>query len=305
MFRQRLLDTERITARGQVVMALSTNEIQLGFSSTFTSDVLGTIRSVSYDSKIHAGLLRALDLQHFAPRVIAAASAEDDWTPNINAVDGASDQTLPYYFLNGKQSDALALASDSGGPMPRLYERLFGLDRHLEPDNAEVANAFQVAFGVETGNAVSLGLSAVYDCTYLAVYSALAAQRRFALLTGELSADAIAVALRAVTDPNASAAPVGADAFAATVEQLDMTRGADATVLLIGASGDLAFSLPSAEDIIQGDASDYASPQPGAQEIYCVDTTAKAFCDTGVLFSAHGTATVPNHGECACFPYAE
>lgn len=301
--RRRLIDTGRIAADSTAAMALSTNEANLGFSNTFKTDVLRPIETVQYNASDAKGLPRALDLQQLRPRLIASGSAEDDWTRNIDAVDNASNQTRPYYFLNGKQPNVLALATDAGGPMPRLYDRVFGLDRHLGPASADAAVAFEAAFGAATNNAVSLGLAAVYDCTYLAIYAALAARLRFDLLTDELSPDAIVVGLKAVTDTTGRPTPVGSASLLAGIETLQATRGADASLRLIGASGSLDFSLPSAEELLRDRTSKYQSPQPDTQEIYCVDPSAKAFCDTGVLFGADGRMATTPRRDCACSPY--
>jgi hypothetical protein len=283
---------------------VATTDFFAGFNAS-ALDAAG-LRAVSYTpSPRGRGLVRALEGMTPYPNLIIAASAEDAWGENMAALDLSSHETTsayPYYLLAEKQADAYAQTindqATADGFLPR-YRRFMGLDYHRSGPSTLARTDFQVAHRDETASDPDPGFEYAYDCTYLAVYSALAAAARYSIPIAELPPEALMSSTSALMG-DGPLLPVGGATAAQVIESIRSNRGGAGSVNLIGASGDL--------ELLSGTARSpygvprYLAPHNPDGELYCIDDNTKSFCDTGITFSASdGTVQRPDATRCSCF----
>jgi hypothetical protein len=245
------------------------------------------------------GLVSALTALEPSPNLIIAASGEDDWLQNMVAFDAASFTqwgTYPYYLLAEKRTAYLRTLDDQAANDSLLPPaRVFGLDMHLSPASALLAQGFGLDYQGETGLVVEAGLEYAFDCAQLAVYSAIAAASRFSIPIEKLTPETLVAGLGALAEGTSKLAAADVDAKA-IVASLVTNSGLDAAVDLFGASGDLDF-----ESAAGGDAARRIwVPRSPDGELYCIDADTRAFCDTGVVFPVEGSEPSRGAPRCAC-----
>jgi hypothetical protein len=251
------------------------------------------------------GLVNALAAAEPAVNLVVAASAEDAWEENIPAVDGATyarQATYPYYLLADKRSAVLqAVLRDqvTADGFPRQYLRVLGLDYARSDLSRQLFADFESAFSAETQSSPEPGLEYVYDCTYATVYAAVAASARLLQPIDQLRPEAILLGLRALQG-GGTAQPVAAFNIPAVLATIDATRGGDAALDLIGASGTLDFVLEG-EEFVPVAPKRYTSLSPPGGELYCIDARRQTVCDTGVVFPpGGGEPSRPAAERCEC-----
>jgi len=275
------------------VLTFSDSERQLGFETAFTDVSSNTVQRVDYGSSVD--LASALMTELVSSSLLVATSGEVDWRDNISAVDSA----LPFYLLSDEQLSVFDLVTHDAtlDKSARQSDRVLGLQYPLDP---ELHEQFVNAFEAETGDAASPALDYVNDCTYLAVYSAIAAEIRFSLNAAELNARAILIGLSALSG-GTDRYSVGAEDIAGVVTALEQGRGETSSIQLARSSGDepLLGLLPvlSALDGVTGA---YVRPQANGLELYCVNP--QAFCETGLIFTDSGGPRDAGESQCECFP---
>jgi hypothetical protein len=289
----------------EAALAVSGDEATRAFSAQFNDQELqeAGVRRFAYTADPSgSGLLSALTAAIPWPNLIIAASSEDDWGTNIAAVDGAtygSTEAYPYYFLADKDSEVLFktnanTSTAAGFPAPSM--RLLGLDYHRDDQVARNYSEFAASF-VPNGTPPA-GLEYAYDCSYLAVYAAVAAGMQLGVHPSRLSAGEILLGLDALHG-DGSGFPVRASSINDIISTLAARRGAAASVDLIGSSGQLDMQPASAADALP-----YArlfSVAPPDGELYCVDGATRAYCDTGIIFPAAGGELSRAARNCLCF----
>lgn len=284
-------------------LAVSDRERALGFGDFGPAELApsGTVR-VDYMPEVQGrDLTSALDKQSLVPSLLASASSESIWAENIATLDrGATAGHYPYYLLNGQDASVLAFAINDVLLTPREYDRVLSLRDQQSTLSRSPSAHFKAAFRAEFDRDPAPGLDFAYDCTFLAVYAALAAELRFSILPSALTPAAALVGLRALSGGTATFAITEID----KVElNLELTHGADSTLSLFGSSGDLALlgSL-AAEQIILHSAGIYVRPAARNKELTCIDARRERYCGTGALFTPSGDPfqVAPESG-CSCF----
>jgi hypothetical protein len=273
--RNQLISAELLAPEVRAVLVASQVELAQGRAS-FDAEALAAanIELLAYDSfEGPSAFLSALAATTPEPGLLLAPFGSEDWSHNLAALEqerSATGQPPPYYLL-GKR-DAAVLDVMASAPT-----RLFALD-----------------------DAGAEGVQGISDCTYLAVYAALAAQYRFALRAEQLSPAAIVLGLSALVGGKSSLA---VSQVAAIIRTLETTRGTAGSVNLVGSSGDLDFAgLPTPEAAINGAAGLYLAPQPDEQALYCVDPQLHDYCASKVVFSASGAQLTRTASNCPCLP---
>ena len=69
---------------------------------------------------------------------------------------------------------------------------------------------------------------------------------------------------------------------------------------LVGTSGKLDLERVPARDAASGSERQYWSAGAADEELYCIDTVQKVFCDTGVVFPLRGGPPVRGENACRC-----
>jgi hypothetical protein len=130
----------------------------------------------------------------------------------------------------------------------------------------------------------------------------MAAMLRYAQAPNELTARSVLVGLRALTH-GATSVAVGPEQVARAVEALREAQATDATIDLVGSSGELDFDeMPSVAKITLTSATNhYVRPRAAASELYCFEQAAGAFCDTGVVPT--NLASTEETARCGCYPF--
>lgn len=288
----------------QAVLAVSEDAPTTSFAASLNDKDLAAVdvRRLEYIAG-GLGLVGALRSVSPAPKLLIAASGEDDWVGNISAVDGASfraNDFYPYYFLGQKRFELLDTLSDltTAEGYPRQYHRVLGLDYHKDERSKLAYEDFRVAFELDpgggAGSAPEPGLEYAYDCAYAAAYAMTAARER-RLSQGDPSPDAIAFSLDALA--GGRAVPVRAQSIAQAVGLLAESRGTAGSLELLGSSGKLDFW---SDDSNESGRRYYQRSTPDG-ELYCIPKTGlKTFCDTGVVFPADGSEPSVDNGKCDC-----
>jgi hypothetical protein len=242
--------------------------------------------------------------------LVIAASMEDDWSANMSRYDAeyfGAHGTFPYYFLADKrawmsgydaQSWEQTVADTETSPPP--YLRFLGLD-HERSSLSQLAQAdFTSGYLRATGHAPEPALEYAYDCTYLAVYAAIAAGLRLRRPVLDLEPQAIVTGLPALQGGTPALLAGGRD-VADVISSLLAGGGLDGSLDLVGASGELDFQIAGADALTTADSvRRYFSVTPPNGEIYCVDANSKSLCDTGIVFSTRGGAPLRSGDACAC-----
>lgn len=292
------------------VLAVGNDVATTAFAAGFSASDLDAagLRAIPYIQQPGGrGLVSALGALEPLPNLVIAASAADRWADNIAAFDGASyraSQRYPYYFLADKRGVTrrqLLQDQATADGFPRQYSRVLGLDAHEGPLSALTRDEFEVAFEIETQSASEPGFEYVYDCTYLSVYAAVAGALRASSAVFDVSPDTTLAALSALVAAG-PAIPVGALGIDDVVEALANGGGADGSVNLIGASGDLELE-PSAAPIAPGATAPkaYYAPRAPDGELYCIDANTKEYCDLGIVLPAAGGPALREASSCSCF----
>jgi hypothetical protein len=290
-------------------LAVSNDEATAAFARELDPDQLadaGVLR-IEYTTEAGGrGLVAALEGLDRPANLVVAASAEDAWAENIAAFDNRFYQDhdyYPYYLLAGKRASVRertigeqATASD----FPPQYQRLLGLDYHRSDRTRAAYDDFSTAFRSHTRGVPDPGLELAYDCTYVAVYVAVAAEQRSLLSGGDVTPQAFVTALGAVHGGGRKL-PVRALDIPNVLGDLVSSRGSDGSVDLIGASGDLDFEGGRpAEGSSGGPHRAYFHPAAPDGELYCIDDDSKDFCDTGIVFPAAGGMPTSEEVNCKC-----
>jgi hypothetical protein len=305
--KQQLVAHGLAPADGATVVAISDDEANLGYDaeSSGAEPDDGSLTSVEYDSTGRgSGLEEALAEAMLAPTLLVAPSAEEEWNVNIGAVDGASAPTghaLPYYLLSDEQAAVLTLLTQNDKTKPPEFMRVSGLAYHLSDANSAANAEFAADFLADTGGAPNPGLEYMHDCTFTAIYAALAGMLRYSLAPAEVTPAAVLVGLRALSGGDTSLA-VGGSQASNVLATLGSARGKDASLSLVGASGDLGMALPTVDEIIQDPVGVYARPAAADEELYCIDASQHLFCRTGLIFSNSGSPPDTSTQTCSCFP---
>lgn len=278
-----------IAAGSRGVLALS--DVDAGFEFSNAELSAASLDRTSYSSDpTGQGLVSALKGQGSLPGLLVAASAVDDWSLNIEAVDDAAKfggRPYPFYLLADKQATIFRLVRQVNASDHPVYLRAVGLEYSLSKDNLAVHGEFQRAFMQNAGLGFEPGLDYVRDCVYLAAYAAIAGQFRFSLTSGQLSPTSILVGLRAFSEGGRQLTTKSSD-IGWVLNELRIDRGDDASVSLVGGSGNLdLFGLLSVQEIAAAPAAQYVRPRSRAQRLYCIDPIA-GFVDTQVEFPSSG-----------------
>ncbi|HYQ04707.1 MAG TPA: hypothetical protein VER96_38800 [Polyangiaceae bacterium] len=281
------------------VLTFSKLEENLGFDRPFTVHTPEDAQIISYDPETdNSSLASALTKASIRSGLLVATSGEVDWSKNrLDDVDAALDNA-PLYLLSDQQPGLLDVVTHDMSLkkiVPR-YERLWGLDLAID---ATLHTRFAAAFLDEFQARPSPNLDSVNDCVYLAVYSALAAQIRFALTPRQLTPSAIVTGLRALVggDPEFS---VGAPDIADVVAALQQNGGTDDSLRLARSTNGFEWlGLPSpSQAISNGVGGLYVRPHATSLELYC--TTTADFCRTGLRFSAESGPRDDAESQCSC-----
>ncbi len=238
--------------------------------------------------------------------LVIAASIEDDW-PSIIARHDASyfarQGTYPYYLLADKRPNVYARMLTETSTDSRFapqHERVLGLDYQRGAQSALAQTEFTNAFLAQTGRSPEPAAEYAYDCTYVAVYAALAAALRLRQSVLDLTPEGIVIGLRALQG-GGPALLVGARDATEVLSALVASEGMDGAVDLIGASGELDFQIPA--DDVPGvpieDRRYFHVSAPNGQ-LYCVDANSKLLCDTGIVFPTAGGPPLRSDTSCAC-----
>jgi hypothetical protein len=259
------------------------------------------VRRVDYADMGDADLVS--DLVALEPPVglVIAASMEDDWGSRMAAYDAAYFERhgeYPYYLLADKRARAIepALADVMGTP-PRAL-RFLGLDYERGALSQLALAAFVGAYESQFNRPAEPALEYAYDCTYVAVYSAMAAALRLRRPIPELDVDAIISgvgALRGGSVPSLVGEGDAVNVLAALVD----ARGRSGAVDLVGASGSLDFP-PVDDPTVFEPTPRYVSVPAPSGEFYCVDADDRSLCDTGITFAVNGGSPVATTDRCAC-----
>ena len=285
-----------IAEDGEAVLALSETERQLGLADLFGKADLASasLRKVTYTNVPPGGGLVS-ELKREAvppPSLVVAASAAEDWSELIAAVDDSArfaQRPYPFYLLADKQASVGQLLGQVNGSDHPLTARTVGLDYTLSADNTAIHRDFEQAFTQGTGLPFEPGLDYVRDCSYLATYAAVAGQLRYALAPADLGSEAVLDGLRAFTG-GGRRLPTGDGGINRVLQELQDKRGFDAAVQLIGGSGDLdLLGVLSVEEVASLPAGQYVHPAPRDQQLYCADATA-TFPATKLVFPSSGAA---------------
>jgi hypothetical protein len=289
-------------------LAVSNDVATQRFAEGFNDGALAAagLRRVLYATEAGGlGLVSALRAIKPAANLVVAASAEDAWEDNIAAYDSATYGSLgfyPYYLLADKRwalyNQVLRDQATAKG-FPPQYARLLGLDYHRDVDSTLFYEEFSNAFFAETGSQVEPNLEYVYDCTYLAIYAAVAAGQRFPEPLHQLSAEAIASGLGALYG-GGPRLPVRALNVAQVIASVLGRQGQDAAVDLVGTSGALDLERELPRDGLSTSDGQYWAAGAADGELYCIDDVQKVFCNTGIVFPAGGGPPVRGESTCSC-----
>jgi hypothetical protein len=243
------------------------------------------------------------DLVELEPPVdlVIAASMEDDWGSRMAAYDTAYFERhgeYPYYLLADKRAHVLepTLADTIGAP-PRAL-RFLGLDYERGALSHLALSAFAESYESKFARPAEPALEYAYDCTYVAVYSAMAAALRLRRPIAELDVDAIVSGVGALQGGSAPSL-VGEGDAASVLAALVDARGRSGALDLVGASGALEF--PPVDDPTAFEPTPrYVGVAAPNGELYCVDANTRSLCDTGIIFAADGGLPAAATDQCAC-----
>jgi hypothetical protein len=290
-------------------LAVSNDAATQSFASSLSDSELAAagLRRAAYTVEPGGrGLVNALQGLDPSPNLVVAASAADAWEDNIAAFDGATygrSRFYPYYLLAEKSSAVYAQtlsdqATASG--FPHQYSRFLGLDYHRSQQSQNVYREFSNAFSAETNSVPEPGFEYAYDCTYLAVYAAVAAAERLLQPARDLPPEAILAGLAALQGAG-PVLPIRALDIPNVLRSLSSRRGADASVELFGSSGDLDLESLQPTGLPSGTSQrHYYAAAATDTELYCIDAVSKEFCDTGIVFPSAGGAPSGLANSCSC-----
>jgi hypothetical protein len=293
--RATLDDSGRVPLDAGTVVAISQEEIHFGYREIIESPIAIPNTTITYDSAVGgADLVSRLQQSSLQPGLLVGISSDADWSSNLRAVEASSnwsDERPPFYFTVGRSAELLRAILDKSRLGTRT-DRVAVLDYHSEPRNREVRVQLSQMLGADATPEQAY----VLDCFYLAAYSALAAQLRYAPSFRRLSAQDVFVAVNALAGGKALA--LGPDRVLEARESLEATLGRAGTLDLIGASGDLDFEQLPPPDALPTSGG-YLAPTPSLSELFCADSETDDYCETGLLVSPDGQLEGAN--RCSCF----
>jgi hypothetical protein len=290
-----------------LALAVSNDVATQRFAEGFNDRDLAAagLRRVRYAAEAGGlGLVNALQTIEPAANLVVAASAEDSWEDNISAYDGATYGSLayyPYYLLADRRWDLynrVLRDQATADAFPPQYARLLGLDYHRDPESTLAYGQFRSAFFAETGSQPEANLEYAYDCTYLAVYAAVAAAQRSSTPAHQLSAEALGAGLGALHG-GGPLLPIRALDIPQVIAELVNREGQDAAVELVGSSGRLDLERVLPRDSVSTPDRQYWGAGAADGELYCIDTVQKIFCNTGIVFPLGG-GVVRGESSCRC-----
>ncbi len=285
----RLVAQSLMAKDGKPLLALSETERDLGYDQLED----GSLEAVVYADPPVAGLVSQIQAADAAPGFLVAGSAVEDWSEVIGSLEQsaafAKRQYPLSYLLADKQASVLGYFGQAISSDDPPEQRTFGLDSVVSDENRAIHQSFGDAFWTTTGRPLEPGLDYVRDCVYLATYAAVAGQLRLSLAAGQLSPVAVLVGLRALTGKGRPLR-VGPEDIKTVLSELQKNHDFDASVTLIGGSGDLdLLGVLSVAEIEAAPTAQYVRPSARDQQLYCVDSTL-AFYDMDVVFPVSGDA---------------
>jgi hypothetical protein len=297
-------------------LVVSTDLATQSFADRISDEALADagLRQLRYGDQTGRDLISVLIDQQPPVDLVIAASMEDDWAANMASYDAAYFErygTYPYYLLGDDRSEAYeqAVVLQSSAAAPPLRSRLLALGYARGDASRRAFSDFANAYEALAGRRPRAALEYAYDCTYAAVYAAIAAGLRWRKPMLGLAPGALVTGLGALRG-EATARLVGGRDVVDILDDLIAGSGLDGSIDLIGASGSLRVQLAGAEAAALAMEAAPAPPKPARHyfnvdppsgELYCVDATSQALCATGTVFSPSGEHPPRPPNPCNCF----